>query len=968
VALRLVTGPANAAKAGIVLGDFRARLAEAPILVVPAFQAVEHSQREMAARGAVFGVSVMRFDHFAAELAKRAGVRGRIASEVQRELAVEDAAAAAKLRVLARSASRPGFVTAALRFVDEIAAAGLEPERFSAALAEWRPGNRYAEELGLIYAGYRRALDAAGLVDRATEAWGALSALRREPRLFGGSPVFFYGFDDFTELQLDAIETLAGNAGADVTVSLPYERGRVAFRAVAAVFERLRAAAAEHVELEPTDEHYESESRPVLAHVERSLYADEPERVDPGGAVRRLRAAGRRAEVEQVGAEVLRLLRSGTRPGDVAVVFRDPSDYGSLVEQVFTAYGVPHSIDRRVELRHTALGRGLLALMRAATPEGTADDLLAYLRTPGLVDGAHVIDKLEAEVRRNGERTAEQARERLGWDLDALDELASAAGPAEYLERLERRIEWMFARPYQRSGRTLEQHEIADAAVYVAARSAIGDMLAVARAGGGERLDAQEILGRQRVRIGEREQPGRVQVTRPEDLRGRRFDTVFVCGLQEGEFPRRVGPEPFLSDEERRELNAATGLRLPVREDQLDRERYLFYVAASRAERRLVLSHRRTNEEGRPELASFFLADIDDIVAGNSEPGEDGRARPDAERTLVDVTWDGAAAPTLVEWRRAEALALHDMDPRTPDGIADPDALADLVGEGPFSASALETFADCPIQWLMRRIEPQSLEPDPDYIVRGAYAHEVLRTTFERLRDEHGSARVTRATLPDAERILLAALAEHAESFPISPQQTRVRAAVRRLEFDLLRLLRAEAESDSVFEPSDFELDFEVPLDVGDGDEIRLRGRIDRVDRHGAWALVRDYKAGKSAHSRADWIRSNRIQVAVYMLALSAAEGGRTKLAGGVYAPLAGSRPRPRGAIAEDVRDELGDHDWVRTDWLPAEELATLLEEARERIGTLFRRMRAGDIRPCPKTCSFGRDGCRYPAICRVEG
>ena len=39
---------------------------------------------------------------------------------------------------------------------------------------------------------------------------------------------------------------------------------------------------------------------------------------------------------------------------------------------------------------------------------------------------------------------------------------------------------------------------------------------------------------------------------------------------------------------------------LPLREDQLDRERYLFYVCASRAERLLVLSSRTSDEEGTP--------------------------------------------------------------------------------------------------------------------------------------------------------------------------------------------------------------------------------------------------------------------------------------------------------------------------------------------------------------------------------
>ncbi len=70
--LTLVTGPANSAKAGEVLGGLRERLDDEPILVVPTFQDVEHAQRELAARGAVFGAEVVRFDRLFRRIAERA--------------------------------------------------------------------------------------------------------------------------------------------------------------------------------------------------------------------------------------------------------------------------------------------------------------------------------------------------------------------------------------------------------------------------------------------------------------------------------------------------------------------------------------------------------------------------------------------------------------------------------------------------------------------------------------------------------------------------------------------------------------------------------------------------------------------------------------------------------------------------------------------------------------------------------
>ena len=76
-------------------------------------------------------------------------------------------------------------------------------------------------------------------------------------------------------------------------------------------------------------------------------------------------------------------------------------------------------------------------------------------------------------------------------------------------------------------------------------------------------------------------------VSEPLAIRARRFRVVFVCGLQEDEFPLRGGAEPFLGDERRRELAACGGLRLRTSEDSLQRERYLFYAAISRASERI---------------------------------------------------------------------------------------------------------------------------------------------------------------------------------------------------------------------------------------------------------------------------------------------------------------------------------------------------------------------------------------------
>jgi ATP-dependent helicase/DNAse subunit B len=962
--LKLVTGPANAAKAGEILGGLRARLDDEPVLVVPGFEDVEHNQRELARRGAVFGARVLRFRAFFGLLARRTGTSARVASDLQRGLIVAEAIASARLGVLAASAARPGFARALERFVTELERSMTSPAHLTAALRRWAadgPRRGYAEEVAELYRRYWAGLESSGLVDEHGLAWRAVDALADDPSRWDGAPVFLYGFDDFTPVELKALELLAGVT--DVAVSLPYQADRDAFAAVRPVHDRLAALADEVVVLDAADDHYDKRSRRALHSLERGLYERDASTADPGDAVRLHSAGGERAEVELCGAEVLRLLRDGTAAGDVAVVFRDPPRYASLVEQVFGAYGIPYSIDRSAPLPHTAIGRGLLALLRAARLDGTTEDLLDYLRTPGLLREPRHADRLESRARQRGVVTAAGAREL--WEgelelfpLDELDRLAAADGPGALTAELDRRLERLFGAPYLGRAHVLAGAELEDPRAFHAARGALRQLAAVSPHADAATVHA--VLESLPVRMGETAQPDRVQVASPERIRARRFAAVLVCGLQEGEFPRGAPTDPFLSDAERRAL-ARVGLTLPLHDRELDRERHLFYVCASRAERELVLSSRYCDEEGDAQQRSFLVDDVLAVLPSLADR--------ELRRSLSDVTWDPRVAPTVDEWERAVALRGPRTRPSPVEPLSVPPALAALAESTTVSASALERYASCPVKWLVEDVlRPDKLEPDPEQMVRGAYAHKVLELTFSRLRERTGRRRVTPATLREAEEILIAALAERRGEFRLAPTQTRVRAAVRRLELDLLRYLRHEAGRDGVFEPEHLELRFGLPgsehpvVELGDG--LGVRGVIDRVDTWRDWALVRDYKGGRvDSYKEADWERRNRFQVALYMLVVERLLGMRA--AGGVYTPLGGSDRRSRGLVAAELADELGG-DFVPNDFKPEDEFGARSAWAQAAVAEVAAGMRAGRVRSCPDSCAWN-GGCSYPSICRVE-
>jgi len=970
VPLTLITGPANAAKAGAVFERLRAALPREPLLVVPTAADVDHYQRELAAEGIVFGAEVATFGRLVREVAAATGVPGRVLGPVARERVVRAAVRDAHLSVLAESAGSPGFALAAGALFAELQRSLVGPSRFTRALRAWSAAGGappYAEELAALYAAYHRRLERLGAIDPEGLARAALDALRERPAAWSGRPVLLYGFDDLTPLQLDAVETLVRHARAEVCVALPYEPGRAAFAGRAATVEILKPLAERHVTLEDRSEHYAPSARGALHHLERRLFEPGAPRVPPNGAVRLLEAGGERAEAELVAAEVLELMREGVAPEDVAVLVRGAGEPGApgpaVLAQVLSDYGVPVAEDRRETLARTRLGAGVLGLARAALggPAGTAADVIAWLRTPGKLADPAAADALEARVRRHEATSAREAR-RL-WEgpplveLDALAE-AAAAGPAALLDALVAEAEAIWTAPHRRRAAILDPGGRADARAAAALRSAAGELRALAASDPellGDSGELLEALAAVAVREGA-PQPAGVLLADPLSIRARRFRAVFVCGLQDGEFPRRPTPEPFLDDDARVALARASGLILRRHEDVLAQERYLLYACVSRPEEVLFLSFRSSDEEGDPLQPSPFVDDVRALF-------EDELWQRRGQRLLAEVTWPPAVAPTPHELRRAQAAALAGPEPEALGAPASPAVLAVLAARDREPARGLETFAACGVRWLVESLlRPARVDPDPEPMRRGSLAHAVLERTLRGLRERTGSARLAPDTLDAALAELAAALREVGEARP-RPPGARGRTALRALEVDLERYLRHEAECGAGLEPAWLEWSFggaeddHGPLPLA-GAGLAVTGRVDRIDVDPAGrAVVRDYK-GRNVTAGARWAQDRRLQVALY--ALAARELLGLEPAGALYQPLGRSDARPRGLVRDDVAGRYVNGDVVDT---PAFEGG--LAEASALAAETARDLRAGRILPCPDRCS--PSGCAYPAICRAS-
>jgi ATP-dependent helicase/DNAse subunit B len=1003
--IALVTGPANAGKARVVLEALRAHHArgEEPLLVVPTRADVDHYRRELARGGHVLGVRVERFGDLLAEVLRRAGSDERPIGRLARRQVL-----AAVLRRTAGERATPGVVRALASVVGELEVGRVTPARLRAALGAWALADPaqapHARVLGELFEAYRDALQelTPARVDPERRAARALDTLRRAPALWGSTPVLMYGFDDFAELQLDAIETLGVVVGAQVTVSLAYEPGRTAFAGRGDTFQRLLPLASEHRRVQAQAEYYTPRARSALHHLERHLFEpDRPPPVSAGEAVRLLEGGGERAELELVAEDILGLLKRGVAPGEIAVAHRSPETIAELLGEVFRSYGIPFALERRLPFAHTAIGRALLGLLEAAFEdgEGGLGHLLAWLRAPGVLRRPELADALERQARRAGAHTAARARalwEAEHWPLEAVDRLREAAdsAPATLIERAAEELERLFCAPRLRAAQVLAHPELPEARALSAGRAALQELGQLARstpalAPGPSELIA--ILRGLELLVDEESpaaalvphgavspgQSGLVAVLDPLALRARRVRALFLCGLQEGVFPAPARPERYLSEEERRGLAEASGLRLGRPGDALAAERYLLYAAVSRPEELLVLSWHTADDDGLPSARSLFVDDICDLFSCDLHTARTRRALGEVGRIRsAEVGAPGVSpADPSVGGTPGNGDLEASMDSPRP-GIAplrDPRVLGELGEQRLWSASGLQAWAGCPVRWFVERmLDARDLDPEAEPLARGGLAHDALRATLEGLREQTGSARLSPELLPRARELLHAALEKYAGEHPLSTAPERVPGVRRRLEVDLERYLEhaaaCEGEQGSPLEPAHLELSFGFPeeagglpaLDIGSG--VLVRGRIDRVDlARGGEAVVYDYKSTR-APLPDKWVQERDFQIGIYMRAVEELLGARA--VGGFYQPLSGRDLRARGVLAEGEGVELR---CVRGDAREPAEVQELVGEVLTAARDAAMQARAGELRARPDTCGFGDGGCMYPSICRCE-
>ena len=403
-----------------------------------------------------------------------------------------------------------------------------------------------------------------------------------------------------------------------------------------------------------------------------------------------------------------------------------------------------------------------------------------------------------------------------------------------------------------------------------------------------------------------------VQIMPRLEIQALECNYLFIGGLLEGDFPRHFRRDIFFNDQERQQMG------LTASEDILAQDRFIFYQLLSSGVDKIYLCFPKFDQDVELLPSTFLsnLKEVGTVVTGNAPIPDEFLLNRNtmAEYLSINlksglneqqITWFNDWASQVdrtvtgnwlegieISYKRLARSTVNRFEGNLHDIPGVVEQLENKLGNKPFSITALETYAFCPMQYFLNRILKLAEEPEMEEIItpleKGSLVHRILFRFYSLLKKSDT------ASEPAAHSDLLIKTAlEEFDKLPYSGLPWTLEKEIYFGRPDLPGLWEKflEVEKEEIagtgFHPRYFEVAFgrigssrfqdpvstRQPLVIKrKGKEVKLIGKIDRVDiNRDNHFLVLDYKISRTVHAVKveDLYHGRSLQLPVYLYAVS---------------------------------------------------------------------------------------------------
>ncbi len=294
--------------------------------------------------------------------------------------------------------------------------------------------------------------------------------------------------------------------------------------------------------------------------------------------------------------------------------------------------------------------------------------------------------------------------------------------------------------------------------------------------------------------------------------KGLEFDHVFFAGITSNSWEKKRKPYAGFSFPDTLFLSAAKG-------NDGEELRRLFYVALTRAKKHLHLSFAAYTDEGKELEPSQFLAEMAEVA--------------DLPRTKEIISEEDLFEFSILHFKKAIAPEVAHLD----------DDLTDRFVAGfVMNVSALNNYLRCPLEFYFRNIV-RIPSPKNEAAEFGSAVHHALERLFIKMQAANN-------VFPSAEEFV----GDFAWYMNRNRQYFTKEQFLRRMEYGVEILKNYYRQYIDTFNKIVL---LEYNLRNVLVDDLRLKGKIDKIEFNGKDVQIWDYKTGDPEKSREKFARPN---------------------------------------------------------------------------------------------------------------
>ncbi len=797
-----------------------------------------------------------------------------------------------------------------------------------------------AEDIAAIYKIYQEKFNSIG-VKEIGDVYAELNGKPEEEfvKLFNENyeqvkKIIINGFDEFTNPEIEIINSTAELEGIELYVYFDYYKyNPLIFSHLKKCYEKLLKKGFKEVkDLSP------AEQTEFINRVKEKLFGKKEKTPDKRFTNRltEITAFNRENEIELIAKEIKELIvHKNVKPNRICVVFNLIKPYSPVVRDQFTRFGIPFNLTDRLSLSTSPPIIAVINLLEILENDFYYKNIFRALSSrfirleqfdltnllkasielkivSGLRNWRERLKDAITESRYEDESYNEMKRYNVDYEkaLEDIEALHTLLKPfekkmtvKEFLENLNKLIfKLKFHTNLLEGNDKFVETNIKAVTTFMESIEELMTLLSIEQ-GDGTKLPLKFFLnqiitlsafGRYNIK----EKPGYgVQVTTLNEIRGLKFDYLFIAGLTDGDFPTRYTPEVFFSGSfAKEEIRHQT------------EERYHFYQTLCSWQKGLYLTH-PSNDEKKELVESNFLIEFKNLFEVKTKSAEDYSDTIYSKEELLKYIGESIGKGTEfklpedagIEIEKVKrAIEINNIRIKEPfsespyTGILTGELNDELKNklaefkEKQFSTSQLETYAKCPYQYFAQRVLHLTTLEEPteeiEALEMGSLLHTILFGFYSTITEKGIKLQgASPEEFKECEEIIFKIAKEKIDKLNLNSALTFYeKEKILGIEGDrrkslLYKFLVNERDTADGFVPKYFELAF-GELNKFSGDKsmaesefeiegVKVRGKIDRVDlnENNGTIKVIDYKLSGKKPSREDLKSGLSLQLPLYM-------------------------------------------------------------------------------------------------------